>query len=138
MSCKTSTHVFLLLKTLSLTPSGLASLSQVADLTFVDTAHENSAHLGLALAQLTHFVFCVPAIHGSSSIHTAGNHVNKSIHCRKIGFVLLTFHFASTKAIYILLVMLRFLIILLSVLLTTGKNLIRFLPELCHIFSGLK
>lgn len=72
--------MFLLLKILSLTPSGLASLSQVADLAFVDTAHENSAHLGLALAQLTHFIFYVPAIHGNCSIHTAGNHVNKSIH----------------------------------------------------------
>lgn len=41
--------MFLLLKIFSLTPLGLASLSQVADLAFVDTAHENSVHL----AQLT-------------------------------------------------------------------------------------
>lgn len=62
--------MFLLLKIHSLTPSGLASLSQVADLAFVHTAHENSAHFSLALAQLTHFIFYVPAIHGSQQLHS--------------------------------------------------------------------
>lgn len=62
--------MFLLLKILSLLPPGLASLSQVADLAFVHTAQENSAHLGLTLAQLTHFIFYVPAIHGSQQLHS--------------------------------------------------------------------
>lgn len=54
--------MFLLLKLFSLTPSGLATLSQVADLAFVDTAHENSAHLGLALAQLTSSFMSQPSM----------------------------------------------------------------------------
>lgn len=66
LELQTSTHMFLLLKILSLTPSGLASLSQVADLALVDTAHENSAHLGLALAQLTHFIFYVQQSMGAA------------------------------------------------------------------------